>query len=80
MKSFKNYYMQLSGSRRRNFKRVVMQRTGWSNSTFYYKCEHENMTKLEDEVINTILARFRYADREQERIAEKFYQRYHISQ
>mgnify|MGYP003371129046 CR=1 FL=1 len=80
MKSFKNYYMQLSGSRRRNFKRVVMQRTGWSNSTFYYKCEHENVTKLEDEVINTILARFRYADREQERIAEKFYQRYHISQ
>ncbi len=80
MKSFKNYYMQLSGSRRRNFKRVVMQRTGWSNSTFYYKCEHENVTKLEDEVINTILSRFRYADREQERIAEKFYQRYHISQ
>ena len=80
MKSFKNYYMQLSGSRRRNFKRVVMQRTGWSNSTFYYKCEHENVTKLEDEVINTILARFRYADREQGRIAEKFYQRYHISQ
>jgi hypothetical protein len=80
MKSFKNYYMQLSGSRRRNFKRVVMQRTGWSNSTFYYKCEHENVTKLEDEVINTILARFRYADREQERIVEKFYQRYHISQ
>lgn len=80
MKSFKNYYMQLSGSRRRNFKRVVMQCTGWSNSTFYYKCEHENVTKLEDEVINTILARFRYADREQERIAEKFYQRYHISQ
>lgn len=80
MKSFKNYYMQLSGSRRRNFKRVVMQRTGWSNSTFYYKCEHENVTKLEDEVINTILARFRYADREQERIAEKFYQKYHISQ
>lgn len=80
MKSFKSYYMQLSGSRRRNFKRVVMQRTGWSNSTFYYKCEHENVTKLEDEVINTILARFRYADREQERIAEKFYQRYHISQ
>jgi len=80
MKSFKNYYMQLSGSRRRNFKRAVMQRTGWSNSTFYYKCEHENVTKLEDEVINTILARFRYADREQERIAEKFYQRYHISQ
>ena len=72
--------MQLSGSRRRNFKRVVMQRTGWSNSTFYYKCEHENVTKLEDEVINTILSRFRYADREQERIAEKFYQRYHISQ
>jgi hypothetical protein len=72
--------MQLSGSRRRNFKRAVMQRTGWSNSTFYYKCEHENVTKLEDEVINTILARFRYADREQERIAEKFYQRYHISQ
>lgn len=80
MKSFKNYYMQLSGSRRRNFKRAVMQRTGWSNSTFYYKCEHENVTKLEDEVINTILARFRYADHEQERIAEKFYQRYHISQ
>ncbi len=80
MKSFKNYYMQLSGSRRRNFKRVVMQRTGWSNSTFYYKCEHENVTKLENEVINTILARFRYADRELERFAEKFYQRYHISQ
>ncbi len=80
MKSFKSYYEQLYGSRRRNFKRLVMQRTGWSNSTFYYKCEHENVTKLEDEVINTILARFRYADREQERIAEKFYQRYHISQ
>ena len=80
MKSFKSYYEQLCGSRRRNFKRLVMQRTGWSNSTFYYKCEHENVTKLEVEVINTILARFRYADREQERIAEKFYQRYHISQ
>ena len=36
MKTFKRYYLQLTGSRRRQFKRVVMQRTGWSNSTFYY--------------------------------------------
>ncbi|MBQ6978066.1 MAG: hypothetical protein IJQ18_05495 [Paludibacteraceae bacterium] len=80
MKSFKSYYEQLCGSRRRNFKRLVMQRTGWSNSTFYYKCEHENLTKLEDEVIDTILARFRYADRSQERFAENYYKRYHIAE
>ena len=61
MKSFKSFYEQLYGSRRRQFKNQVMQRTGWSNSTFYYKCDHENLTKLEDEVIDTIIARFRYA-------------------
>jgi hypothetical protein len=80
MNYLNNFYLQLPAPKRKNFKQTVMQRTGWSNSTFYYKREHENVTKLEDEVINTILARFRYADREQERIAEKFYQRYHISQ
>ena len=80
MKSFKSFYEQLYGSRRRQFKNQVMQRTGWSNSTFYYKCDHENLTKLEDEVVDTIIARFRYADRSQERFAERYYRTYHISQ
>ena len=78
MKSFKSFYEQLYGSRRRQFKNQVMQRTGWSNSTFYYKCDHENLTKLEDEVVDTIIARFRYADRSQERFAARYYQKYHI--
>lgn len=79
IKSFKRYYLQLTGSRRRQFKRVVMQRTGWSNSTFYYKCEHANVTKLEDEVINQILNHYRNEDRAQQRFVEKYYAKQHLN-
>ena len=77
MKTFKRYYLQLTGTRRRQFKRQVMQRTGWSNSTFYYKCEHANVTKLEDEVINIILNHYRNEDRAQQRFVEKYYAKQH---
>ena len=80
MNYLRNFYLQLPSPKRKNFKQTVMQRTGWSNSTFYYKCDHENLTKLEDEVVDTIIARFRYADRSQQRFAEKYYRTYHISQ
>ena len=80
MNYLNNFYLQLPAPKRKNFKQTVMQRTGWSNSTFYYKCDHENLTKLEDEVIDTIIARFRYADRSQQRFAERYYRTYHISQ
>ena len=79
MKTFKRYYLQLTGSRRRQFKRVVMQRTGWSKSTFYYKCEHANVTKLEDEVINQILNHYRNEDRAQQRFVEKYYAKQHLN-
>lgn len=77
MKTFKLYYLQLSGSRKRQFKQQVMLRTGWSNSTFYYKCDHENVTKLESEVIRTILTHFRNEDRAQQRFIDKYYARQH---
>ncbi len=77
MKTFKYYYLQLSGTRRRRFKNLVMERTGWSNSTFYYKCDHENVTKLESEVIKSILAVFRNEDRAQQRFVERYYNQQH---
>lgn len=73
MKTFKTYYLQLTGTRRRKFKHQVMQRTGWSNSTFYYKCDHENITRLEEEVIDTILRIFHNEDRAEKRFIEKYY-------
>ena len=77
MKAFKNYYLQLTGTRRRQFKHQVMQRTGWSNSTFYYKCDHENITKLEKEVIKGILNVFRNEDRAKQRFIDKYYEGQH---
>lgn len=77
MKDFKNYYQQLTGSRRRKFKQQVMQRTGWSNSTFYYKCDHENVTKLEQEVLKAILVVYRNEDRSHQRFIDKYYSTRH---
>ena len=80
MKAFKRYYLQLSGSRKRMFKHQVMQRTGWSNSTFYYKCDHANVTKLENEVIDSVLAHYRNEDRAQQRFIDKYYAKQHLNQ
>jgi len=58
MISFKPFYLALGYKRRQAFKRQVMIRTGWSNSTFYYKCDNDNMNKLEQEVLSEIMTRF----------------------
>ena len=73
MKSFKSYYEQLCGSRRRNFKRLVMQRTGWSNSTFYYKREHGNITRLEYEAIYDIINLLKREIRAEQRFVDNYY-------
>ena len=58
MISFKLFYLALGYKRRQAFKRQFMNRTGWSNSTFYYKCDNDNMNKLEQEVVSEIMTRF----------------------
>jgi len=73
MKSFRLFYLQLSDPRRKVFKKEVMARTGWSNSTFYYKSTHDNVTILELAVIRDIVARFKRENRSQERFIEQYY-------
>lgn len=72
-----SYYLKLTGSRRRTFKLQVMKATGWSNSTFYYKCQNGNLTKLEQIAIKAVIAPFKNEDRAQQRFIEKYYIQQH---
>jgi hypothetical protein len=50
-----------------------MQRTGWSNSTFYYKREHGNITRLEYEAIYDIINLLKREIRAEQRFVENYY-------
>ncbi len=73
MKTFRTFYLQLPNTRRKEFKKDVMKRTGWSNSTFYYKSTHNNITRLEREVVLSAIGRFTRQDRATARLLEQYY-------
>lgn len=77
MNVLNSFYLKLTGSRRRDFKSQVMKSTGWSNSTFYYKCQNGNITKLEHAAIKVVMTPFKNEDRAQQRFIEKYYKQYH---
>lgn len=44
-----------------NFRRKVMEATGWAYSTFYYKLHHLNLSPAERTVINPIISNFQFS-------------------
>lgn len=73
MNYLRNFYLQLPSPKRKNFKQTVMQRTGWSNSTFYYKSEHGNLTRLEYEAIYDIINLLKREIRAEQRFVDTHY-------
>ena len=73
MNYLNNFYLQLPAPKRKNFKQTVMQRTGWSNPTFYYKREHGNITRLEYEAIYDIINLLKREIRAEQRFVENYY-------
>jgi hypothetical protein len=50
-----------------------MARTGWSNSTFYYKSVHGNITRLEYEAIYDIINLLKREIRAEQRFVDNYY-------
>ena len=73
MNYLRNFYLQLPAPKRKNFKQTVMARTGWSNSTFYYKSVHGNITRLEYEAIYDIINFLKREIRAEQRFVENYY-------
>ena len=73
MNYLRNFYLQLPAPKRKNFKQTVMARTGWSNSTFYYKSVHENITRLEYEAIYDIINLLKREIRAEQRFVDNYY-------
>lgn len=70
---FRNFYLQLPSPKRKTFKQSVMERTGWSNSTFYYKSEHSNLTRLEFEAVQSIINLVKREMQAEQRFVERHY-------
>ena len=73
MTYLRNFYLQLPAPKRKNFKQTVMARTGWSNSTFYYKSVHGNITRLEYEAIYDIINLLKREIRAEQRFVDNYY-------
>ena len=73
MNYLRNFYLQLPAPKRKNIKQTVMARTGWSNSTFYYKSVHGNITRLEYEAIYDIINLLKREIRAEQRFVDNYY-------
>ena len=73
MNYLRNFYLQLPAPKRKNVKQTVMARTGWSNSTFYYKSVHGNITRLEYEAIYDIINLLKREIRAEQRFVDNYY-------
>lgn len=73
MNYLRNFYLQLPAPKRKNLKQTVMARTGWSNSTFYYKSVHGNITRLEYEAIYDIINLLKREIRAEQRFVDNYY-------
>ena len=73
MNYLRNFYLQLPAPKRKNFKQTVMARAGWSNSTFYYKSVHGNITRLEYEAIYDIINLLKREIRAEQRFVDNYY-------
>lgn len=55
MPAFNNYYETLTDKEKADLRKKVLERTGMSLPSFYYKKRHGNFTKLEKEKIGRMV-------------------------
>lgn len=56
-----DYYKNLTEELKKDFRNRVLEETGFSHATFYYKMRNGNWTKAEQTVINLVIEKMQHA-------------------